>query len=89
MSKFSLLCQAARVLGKAICFLSRSGPRNAARNSNDDWNARQEDIERMQLDTTLQAMLTAAMQLDEPDLDTITFIYRYVHPSLPLVSFYT
>ncbi|KAL2793291.1 fungal-specific transcription factor domain-containing protein [Aspergillus keveii] len=75
MSKFSLLCQAARVLGKVICFLSRSGPRNAARNSDDDWNAHQEDIERMQLDTTLQAMLTAAMQLDEPDLDTITFIY--------------
>ncbi|KAL2849305.1 fungal-specific transcription factor domain-containing protein [Aspergillus pseudodeflectus] len=77
MSKFSLLCQAARVLGKVICFLNRSGPRNgtSTRNGNEDVNARQDDIERIQLDTTLQAMLTAAMQLDEPDLDTITFIY--------------
>ncbi|KAL4981918.1 hypothetical protein BDW68DRAFT_183027 [Aspergillus falconensis] len=75
MSRFSLLCQAARVLGKVICFLGRSGPGNVPSNSNDNRNALQEDIERMQLDTTLQAMLTAAMQLDEPDLDTITFIY--------------
>jgi hypothetical protein len=87
MSKFSLLCQAARVLGKVISFLNRSGPRNGTSNSssNEDVNARQDDIERIQLDTTLQAMITAAMQLDEPDLDTITFIYGCAH-TVPFCS---
>ncbi|KAJ0416860.1 hypothetical protein BJY00DRAFT_325886 [Aspergillus carlsbadensis] len=83
MSRFSLLCQAARVLGKVICFLNRSGPRNgpgnrpgpASSTGNAERDSLDEEEERIQLDTTLHAMLTAAMQVDEPDLDTITFIY--------------
>ncbi|KAL4964255.1 uncharacterized protein BDV14DRAFT_78055 [Aspergillus stella-maris] len=88
MSRFSLLCQAARVLGKVICFLNRSGPRNGTNNDSDETDSRHEDEERIQLDTTLHAMLTAAMQVDEPDLDTITFIYRYVHFLSSLCSFF-
>ncbi|KAL3454998.1 hypothetical protein BJX64DRAFT_282384 [Aspergillus heterothallicus] len=75
MCKFSLLCQAARVLGKVICFLNRSGERNGPRSEGTSMTPALENDERMRLDITLQSMLNAAMDLEVPDLDTITFIY--------------
>nr|UYO77232.1 ACN38 regulatory protein [Trichoderma psychrophilum] len=61
MSKFALLCQAARLLGQVLGYLS-SG------------SAGQDDV-RMQLDRTLQSMLAAALNVDCPDYDQITFVY--------------
>ncbi|KAL2832766.1 fungal-specific transcription factor domain-containing protein [Aspergillus pseudoustus] len=75
MCKFSLLCQAARVLGKVLCFLNRFGGRNGHIPESEKMPLSLENHERMQLDSTLQSMLNAAMELDVPDLDTITFIY--------------
>lgn len=64
MSKFSLLCQAAHLLGQVLRHLSgdSAGEDNA-------W---------VQLDRTLQSMLAAALDVDCPDYDQITFIYRSV-----------
>jgi hypothetical protein len=61
MSKFSLLCQAARLLGQVLKYLS--GP--------------VDDVLEMQLDRTLQAMVVASLEVEDPDYDQITFIYRY------------
>ncbi|KAG4415810.1 hypothetical protein IFR04_011044 [Cadophora malorum] len=60
MSKFALLCQAARLLGQVLQYLS--GP--------------VDDEVEMQLDRTLQAMVTACLEVENPDYDQITFIYR-------------
>jgi hypothetical protein len=68
MSKFTLLCQAARLLGQVLHHVS-----NASALGDDSW---------VQLDRTLQSMLTAALNVELPDYDQITFIYRYV-PSVP------
>lgn len=64
MSKFSLLCQAAYLLGQVLYHVSGdcAGEDNA-------W---------VQLDRTLQSMLAAALDVDCPDYDQITFIYRSV-----------
>lgn len=69
MSKFALLCQAARLLGQVLHHLS------ADFTSEDDvW---------IQLDRTLQSMLAAALNIDCPDYDQITFVYRLaLHPPL-------
>ncbi|PYH95710.1 hypothetical protein BO71DRAFT_283287, partial [Aspergillus ellipticus CBS 707.79] len=67
MSKFALLCQAARLLGQVLHHLSNDS-------TDDVW---------MQLDRTLQSMLTAALDIDCPDYDQITFIYS------SLVALYT
>lgn len=61
MSKFALLCQAARLLGQVFNAVSSD-----ATDSEDTW---------LQLDRTLQSMLTASLELREPDYDQITFIY--------------
>lgn len=64
MSKFALLCQAARLLGLVLQYVSSGNAKN-----DDAWN---------QLDRTLQSMLVAALDTDSPDLDQIAFIYRYI-----------
>ncbi|PVH76679.1 hypothetical protein DL98DRAFT_550977 [Cadophora sp. DSE1049] len=62
MSKFALICQAARLLGQVLQYLS--GP--------------VDDEVEMQLDRTLQAMVTASLEVERPDFDQITFIYSTV-----------
>ncbi|KAJ5119416.1 hypothetical protein N7448_010085 [Penicillium atrosanguineum] len=69
MSKFALVCQAARLLGQVLNYLS-----NHVAGQNDVW---------MQLDRTLHSMLTAALNIDSPDYDQITFIYS------ALIALYT
>lgn len=64
MSKFALLCQAARLLGQVLHAISSDSAVD-----DDNW---------MQLDRTLQSMLAASLNVDLPDNDQITFIYRYV-----------
>ena len=67
MSKFALLCQAARLLGQVLHHLSSD---LAMRD--DAW---------IQLDRTLQSMIAASLETDSPDHDQISFVYRYVvHP---------
>ncbi|KAJ5288656.1 hypothetical protein N7478_001686 [Penicillium angulare] len=61
MSKFALVCQAARLLGEVLNYLS-----NHYTSRDDSW---------MQLDRTLTSMLTVALNIDCPDYDQITFIY--------------
>ena len=64
MSKFALLCQAARLLGQVLHHLSTDP---ASRD--DAW---------IQLDRTLQSMIAASLDTKSPDHDQISFIYRYV-----------
>lgn len=61
MSTFSLLCQAAHLLGQVLQHVS-SDPAG-------------QDIAWVQLDRTLQSMLAAALDVDRPDYDQITLIY--------------
>ncbi|KUJ08129.1 putative fungal-specific transcription factor, partial [Mollisia scopiformis] len=70
MSKFGLLCQAARLLGQVLQNVSR----DSTNDDDDGW---------MQLDRTLQSMLTASLNVPSPDYDRITFIYS------TLVALYT
>nr|UYO77177.1 ACN38 fungal transcriptional regulatory protein [Trichoderma calamagrostidis] len=64
MSKFALLCQASRLLGQVLHYLSSD-------------SAGQDDVW-MQLDRTLQSILAAALNVDCPDYDQITFIYSAI-----------
>ncbi len=64
MSRFALLCQAARLLGQVLHHLSSD---SAVRD--DAW---------IQLDRTLQSMIAASLNVDSPDYDQISFIYRYL-----------
>ena len=64
MSKFALLCQAARLLGQVLHHLSTDSARR-----DDAW---------IQLDRTLQSMITASLDTTSPDHDQISFIYRSV-----------
>ncbi|KAJ5101585.1 hypothetical protein NUU61_003807 [Penicillium alfredii] len=61
MSKFALVCQAARLLGQVIHCLAH--------------DPASQDGVWQQLDRTLHSMLTAALNIDCPDYDQITFIY--------------
>ena len=72
MSKFALVCQAARLLGQVLHCLSHDPA-----SQGDVWQ---------QLDRTLHSMLTAALDIERPDYDQITFIYRWVLrvPTLPI-----
>lgn len=70
MSKFALLCQAARLLGQVLYHLSTDFT-----SEDDAW---------IQLDRTLQSMLAAALNIDFPDYDQITFVYRLVLQWSPL-----
>ncbi|KAH2749611.1 hypothetical protein KXW10_005990 [Aspergillus fumigatus] len=69
MSKFALLCQAGRLLGQVLHHLASD-------------IAIQDEVW-MQLDRTLQSMLAAALNIDCPDYDQITFVYS------ALVALYT
>ena len=64
MSRFALLCQAARLLGQVLHHLSSD---SAIRD--DAW---------IQLDRTLQSMIAASLNVESPDHDQISFIYRYM-----------
>lgn len=64
MSRFALLCQAARLLGQVLRHLASD---TAIRD--DAW---------IQLDRTLQSMIAASLNVDSPDYDQISFIYRYL-----------
>lgn len=64
MSKFALLCQAARLLGQVLHHVSSD-------------SAHQDDVW-IQLDRTLHSMIAASLNVDLPDYDQITFIYRHV-----------
>ena len=69
MSRFALLCQAARLLGQVLHHLSSNTTED-----DDVWN---------QLDRTLQSMLAASLDVEVPDDDQIGFVYRSViHPVL-------
>lgn len=70
MSKFALLCQAARLLGQVLHHLSTDFT-----SEDDVW---------IQLDRTLQSMLAASLNIDCPDYDQITFVYRLVLQSSTL-----
>ncbi|KAJ5201073.1 hypothetical protein N7449_005876 [Penicillium cf. viridicatum] len=75
MSKFALLCQAARLLGQVLHYLS------ADFTSEDDvW---------IQLDRTLQSMLAATLNIDCPDYDQITFTFIPNIELSALVALYT
>lgn len=63
MSKFGLLCQAAKLLGQVLDSNTANNPEN------DAW---------MQLDRTMRSMLTASLNVECPDYDQITFVYRSV-----------
>lgn len=62
MSKFALLCQAARLLGQVLTHVS------ADTGMDDDVS--------VQLERTLQSMLNAALAVEFPDNDQISLIYR-------------
>lgn len=64
MSRFALLCQAARLLGQILQHLSSD-------------TAEDDDVS-IQLDRTLQSMLTASSNVEVPDDDQIAFVYRSV-----------
>lgn len=68
MSRFALLCQAARLLGQVVHYLS-----NVAQGRDDSW---------IQLDRTLDSMITASRNVKNPDYDQITFVYRYLFLSI-------
>ena len=69
MSSFALLCQAARLLGQVLRYVSAGGhPAN--------------DPVHLQLDRTLHSMLAAALNVDFPDTDQIAFVYRHVKSHL-------
>ncbi|KFZ05697.1 hypothetical protein V501_08118 [Pseudogymnoascus sp. VKM F-4519 (FW-2642)] len=75
MSKFALLCQAARLLSQVLHAISSDSAVD-----DENW---------MQLDRTLQSMLAASLNVDVPDNDQITFIYSallalhtsWIHPN--------
>jgi hypothetical protein len=70
MSKFALLCQAARLLGQVLAHVAHDPDL--------------EDDVGLQLDRTLHSMLTAALDVDVPNYDQITFIFRYSRPQASL-----
>ncbi|MCJ1312282.1 hypothetical protein MMC25_005956 [Agyrium rufum] len=63
MSKFALLCQAARLLGQVLQDVSIN---TCSHEDHNEW---------IQLDRTLHSMLTAASDTSEPDNDQMTFVY--------------
>jgi hypothetical protein len=67
MSKFPLLCQAAVLLGQVLDHISSPVVDQKVHNE-----------EGMQLDQTLQAMVTVSEGMDPPDNDQIAMIYRYL-----------
>lgn len=72
MSKFALLCQASRLLGQVLRHVSS----DVALHDN-VW---------IQLDRTLQSMLAASLDVENPDNDQISFVYRYELRSISNLS---
>ncbi|KAF2111959.1 putative fungal-specific transcription factor [Lophiotrema nucula] len=64
MSKFALICQAARLLGQVLDLVSRDTTVDEGISA--------------QLDRTLHSMLTAALNVSSPDHDQIAFIYSTI-----------
>lgn len=62
MSRFALLCQAARLLGQVLRHVSSD-------------SAIHDDVS-VQLDRTLESMVAASSDLDVSDYDQTTFVYR-------------
>ncbi|KAF3403264.1 hypothetical protein DPV78_003533, partial [Talaromyces pinophilus] len=61
MSRFALLCQAARLLGQTLHHIS-----SGTADDDDVWN---------QLNRTLRSMLAASLDVEVPDDDQIAFVY--------------
>jgi hypothetical protein len=66
MNKFSLLCQAAGLLGQVLDHIASPA-----------LNQKMHDEEGIQLNQTLQAMIAVSETMDPPDNDQIGMIYRY------------
>jgi hypothetical protein len=66
MSKFALVCQAARLLGQVLKHVS-----------GDIVDQGLHDEEAVQLDRTIRAMISASESLDSPQYDSISVGYRY------------
>nr|POE63698.1 hypothetical protein CFP56_04601 [Quercus suber] len=64
MSRFALLCQATSLLGQVLVHVANES------GSDEETSA--------QLDRTLQAMVSASLEVAEPDNDQIAFVYRSV-----------
>jgi hypothetical protein len=66
MSRFALVCQAARLLGQVLKHVS-----------SDVVDQGLHDEEAMRLDRTIRAMVGASESLDCPQYDSISVGYRY------------
>lgn len=66
MSKFALVCQAARLLGQVLRHVSAEAVDQTAY-----------DEEAVQLHRTLEAMINASEDRQSPDYDQLSFAYRY------------
>jgi hypothetical protein len=66
MSRFALVCQAARLLGQVLKHVS-----------SDIVDQELQDEEAVQLDRTIRAMVSASESLDSPQYDSISVGYRY------------
>lgn len=67
MSKFALLCQAARLLGLVLNHITA-----------DSMSTKESDANEAQLSRTIFAMIKASKDLASPDYDQIAFCYWYV-----------
>lgn len=67
MSKFALLCQAARLLGLVLNHVTA-----------DSMSITESDANEAQLSRTIFAMIKASKDLESPDYDQIAFCYWYV-----------
>jgi hypothetical protein len=70
MSKFALLCQAARLLGQILNHISSEA-----------IDVRRHDEDDIQLNRTIIAMINASEALESPDYDQIAFCYWYIFAS--------
>jgi hypothetical protein len=68
MSKFALLCQAARLLGLVLSHVT----------CDKMVNEEQRQLNEIQLSRTIFAMINASKELEPPDYDQIAFCYWYV-----------
>lgn len=66
MSKFALLCQAARLLGLVLNHVTC-----------DKMSAEELELNEIQLSRTIFAMINASKDLENPDYDQIAFCYWY------------
>lgn len=67
MSKFALLCQAARLLGLVLNHVTC-----------DKMSAEELESNEIQLSRTIFAMINASKDLENPDYDQIAFCYWYM-----------